>query len=164
MMDKTRLFTRALVLSLLMLTVHSSGLAQGKKAEGGQSKAATAASYKAYFKKWFEKYYSSLYYAKSLNDIRPYFTDNYIKGWDTLSDGQKVEELARLKRFYVGDSKLDKLSFGTDGSSAEVELTGALVVDEKRGYGRCTFKMQKEARGWLINSASRQAEYTKVIW
>lgn len=156
--------TLTLVLALLILGVQQPGLAQGKKAVAGQSKAATAASYKAYFKKWFDKYYSSLYYAKSLNDIRPYFTDNYIKGWDTLSDGQKVEELARLKRFYVGDSKLEKLSFGTDGSSAEVELTGALVVDEKRGYGRCTYKMQKEARGWLINSSSRQAEYTKVIW
>ncbi|MBK9145245.1 MAG: hypothetical protein IPM23_22470 [Candidatus Melainabacteria bacterium] len=158
------LTTGTLVLALLILAVQPPALAQEKKAGAGRSKAATAASYKAYFKKWFDKYYSSLYYAKSLNDIRPYFTDNYIKGWDTLSDGQKVEELARLKRFYVGDSKLEKLSFGTDGSSAEVELTGALVVDEKRGYGRCTYKMQKEARGWLINSSSRQAEYTKVIW
>ncbi|MBZ0187584.1 MAG: hypothetical protein K8F91_15155 [Candidatus Obscuribacterales bacterium] len=129
-----------------------------------REKGPPAPNYKAYFKKWFEKFYGSLYYAKSLADIRQYFSANFLKGWDGMTDGQKIDELKRMKKFYVGDPKLDKLTFGSDASTAEIEMTGSVVVDEKRGYGKCVYRMVKETKGWLINSSSVRGEYTKVLW
>jgi hypothetical protein len=98
----------------------------------------------AYFKQWFDKFYRSLYYARSLKDIEPYYSLAFRARWDNLDDKQKEQELEHMKQYYVARPKITKLTFEGEDYPVTVEMGGTLLVERRRGYGTASYEMIKD--------------------
>ena len=134
-----------------------------QKSAQTKDKKAQAPDYNTYFKQWFISFYGKLYYAKTLDDIEPYYTSKFTASWKSMTDGQKDFELKRMKKYYVGKPKLKQVNMAPDRTAAEVIISGNVKVDEKSGKGYCIYRMEKE-RSWRINSISVRGEIVKLLW
>ena len=159
-------------LSALILTLsYSQGLqsvtsANAVLAKGSKSKAKAKESkeekMKDYFDKWFAKFFSTLFYAKDVSEIKPYYSNAFMRGYDKIPDNARSEVLDKMKLAYFAKPVIQTVRMHPSGVSCDITLKGYRSVYKKTGYGIGIYRMIKENNVWKIDSSAQKGQaYTR---
>lgn len=113
---------------------------------------------KDYFEKWFAKFFSTLYYAKDVSEIKPFYSSMFMRGYDKIPDERRKEVLDKLKLAYFAKPKIQTIKMHPSGMSCDITLKGFRTVYKKTGYGIGIYRMIKEHNIWKIDSSAQKGQ------
>lgn len=140
----------------------------GKNSKGGKELSGAAAlkdikkqagkapDQKAFFKAWFEKFYSAMYYAKTLDEMKPYFASRMTKTWDHLDVAPKARMLETIKQMRATDTSITTLTKSAAGYY-EMTVQGQMVSQGEKGNGATYYRLVNEGGSWKIENFKGRA-------
>lgn len=121
-----------------------------------KKQAAKAPDQKAFFKVWFEKFYSAMYYAKTLDEMKPYFASRMTKTWDHLDVAPKARMLETIKQMRATNTSITEFTKFPTGYY-EMTVQGQMVSMGEKGNGATHYRLVNEGGSWKIENFKGKA-------
>jgi len=111
---------------------------------------------KAFFKQWFEKFFSAIYYAKTLDELKPYFASRMTNTWDRMDVAPKSRLLDTIKQMRATDSSITTFLKSPSGYY-EMTVEGTMVSMGNKGKGATYYRLMKEGGSFKIENFKGKA-------
>jgi hypothetical protein len=111
---------------------------------------------KVFFKAWFEKFFSAVYYAKTLDDVKPYFASRMTKTWAHMDTARAGHLLSSVKQLRATDTSITTFTKSAAGYY-EMTVQGQMLSGGEKGNGATYYRLIKEGNSYKIENFKGKA-------